>query len=348
MPNKSQTSEKKEKKRAAVLIPLIALVLIAGLALYNYLGNQVALSNSPLPGNTAGNLYNDGLFCENGGRIFFSNPNDDYTLYSMSDDLTDFKKLYNDYARYINADENYVYYTRKNNKKENGSPSIFIFYSTGVYRLKRNGSGLSVITQEPTGSLLLYKNRLYYQIYNKNALELHRVGIDKSDDSVVSKGDAAVVSVFDDRLLFSGHPDNQNLYTLGTGDSSPRLYRECNAYTPIAVEDGIYYINTADSYRLYFCDYENTRNECVINHEISWYNITGDGRYIFYQQDKKTAGIYMYDTETGTSTLISEGNYKNINIAGGYCFFYEYGKDTAYAYNYSTGVLNFFNPPVLK
>lgn len=345
----AKTKAKTKNNRRGILIALaVAVLLIAAIILYNYLESRVIMSNSDRPGNTAGNLYNGGLFCENGGTIFFSNPNDEYTLYSMNSDLTGFKKLYNDYARYINADENYVYYTRKNNKKENGTQSIFTFYSTGVYRIGRNGKNISVINQEPTGSLLLYKNRLYYQIYNKNSLELHRAGIDKSNDKVLTKGDAAMVSAYNDKIYFSGHPDDQNIYTLGSSGNR-NLLLETNAYMPIAMENGIYYVNTSDSYKLYFTNYDGSEKECIIDSAMSWYNITEDGRYIFYQYDhKKKSGLFMYDTASKKSVKVVEGNYKWISLAGGYCFFYEYQSDTAYAYNYTTGTLNYFNPPVLK
>lgn len=337
-----------KKSHGGLIVIAAAVLVIAALILFNYFNNRVQMSTSSSPGNTAGNLYNGGLFCENGGTIFFSNPNDEFTLYSMNSDLTGFKKLYNDYARYINADENYVYYTRKNNKKENGTQSIFTFYSTGVYRLTRNGKNIAVINQEPTGSLLLYKNRLYYQIYNNNSLELHCVGIDKSDDRVITKGDAAMVAALNDKIYFSGHPDNQNIYTIGSSGNR-NLLMETNAYMPIAMENGIYYVNTSDSYKLYFTDYEGADRECIIDTAMSWYNITEDGRYIFYQYDhKKKSGLFMYDTETKASVKITDGNYKWICIAGGYCFFFDYDGESAYAYNYTTGVLNIFNPPVLK
>ena len=106
---------KKSSKKPVIGIFVVVLI-IALFLLFKQMGNKVTLSAEGLIGNTAGNLYNGGLFCEYEGRIYFSNPDDDYALYSMKTDLSDLKKLYNDYARYINVDENYVYYTRMNNK----------------------------------------------------------------------------------------------------------------------------------------------------------------------------------------------------------------------------------------
>ena len=44
-------------------------------------------------GNTAGNLYNSGLFCEYDGTVYFSNAADNGALYSMNVDETEVKKL---------------------------------------------------------------------------------------------------------------------------------------------------------------------------------------------------------------------------------------------------------------
>ena len=68
-------------------------------------------------GNSAGNLYNGGLFCESNGTVFFSNPSDNHRLYSMNPDGSDMKKLSDDTVSYIYADDHYVYYVR-NNKSE--------------------------------------------------------------------------------------------------------------------------------------------------------------------------------------------------------------------------------------
>jgi len=337
-------------KKNSIIGRLIAvftvICIIGAVAAYSYFSNKVYFSSGDKPGNTAGNLYNGGLFCEKDGVIYFSNPNDQYTLYSMDTGLSNFKKLYNDYARYINADENYVYYTRKNNKKEGGSQSIFIFFSTGVYRLKKNGGGLTVITQEPTGSLLLLNNKLYYQIYNNNSLELHRVGIDKERDIKVATGDAPVVSAKDGIIYYGGLLENHDIYTIGSSGNVSKLF-EADAYLPIATDTGIFYINTADDYRLHLIDYEGENDSLIIDDSMTWYNVTDDGKLIFYQHDaKKDSALFMFNTETGSSTKILEGNYKWISLAGGYCFFYDFSEEKVYAYNYGSGSLSLFNPPV--
>ena len=66
-------------------------------------------------GNTAGNLYNAGIFCTAAdGTIYFANPSDSSKLYSMNSDGSDLTKISDDVATFINADDNYIYYVRNN------------------------------------------------------------------------------------------------------------------------------------------------------------------------------------------------------------------------------------------
>jgi len=113
-----------------VLIILSVITVIGIIAVFAYSSNRTYLNDEDLVGNTAGNIYNGGLFCERDGRIYFSNDNDDGSLYVASSDLTKFKKLHNDKAVYINVDENYIYYLRANNTRENARGSIFVFNNT--------------------------------------------------------------------------------------------------------------------------------------------------------------------------------------------------------------------------
>ena len=66
------------KKVLKILIPLIIIAaIIGGVVFYNY-SNRTRWNDSYINGNTAGNLYNNGLFCEHNGTVYFSNPNDNH------------------------------------------------------------------------------------------------------------------------------------------------------------------------------------------------------------------------------------------------------------------------------
>lgn len=349
--SKTHVTAKKNKKSLKPLIAVIVIVIVLGLlVLYNYLTNRTVLSSPGVVGNSAGNLYNGGLFCEKDGRIYFSNPNDDNTLYSMSSSLNDFEKLYDDYARYINVDDNYVYYARMNNKKENPTQSIFIFYSTGVFRVTKSGKHLKMITSDPVGGLLAYDNKLYYQVYRNKALTLYISEIDGNNERKTVSDDTPMVSAYNGMVYYSGNLQDHDIhYVTPTGGYGVAF--SASAYLPIATDEGMFYISTdGEKYRLYLSKLDGSNAQCIVDKPVSrYYNVTDDGRYVFYQCDEQDANaIYVLDRQSGVTEKIADGTYKWINLAGGYCFFFEFSSERAYAYNYETKVLNYFNPPSKK
>ena len=75
------------KKKISIIIAVIVIIaLIAAAAIFHYLSNRTHFNEGYVNGNTAGNLYNGGLFCEYDGTVYFSNPSDGGKLYSMSPD----------------------------------------------------------------------------------------------------------------------------------------------------------------------------------------------------------------------------------------------------------------------
>ena len=97
------------KKRLPIIIIAVLVVVFAGLGFYSHQKSKIKYNTSYVNGNTAGNLYNAGLFCEKNGTVYFANPDDDYRLYSMDTNGNHLKKLSYDRVMYINADDHYVY-----------------------------------------------------------------------------------------------------------------------------------------------------------------------------------------------------------------------------------------------
>ena len=120
-------------------------------------------SDEHTTGNTSTNLLNGGLFAESGDTIYFANPYDQNSLYSMDKKLSHVKKLHDDYTSYINAAGRYIFYTRRNDKKGTDSQALFSFSTTGLYRINSNGQGLKQLYREPSQSLSLLGNHIFYQ-----------------------------------------------------------------------------------------------------------------------------------------------------------------------------------------
>ena len=244
-------------------------------------------------------------------------------LYSMKSDLTGFKHINDDYPRYLNADENYLVYSRMNNLKEQGAESIFTFYANGVFRCKKNGRGLTMLHNKPVGSVLLYDNKIFYQNYVKDSkISIKKVNIDGSGETEVIDDEVVACAAYGGRIYYTGFKNDHDLHSFNPDSGGARVEYEGNYYHAIVNGAGIYYIDPLDHYRLKL--QTSTETKTLVNKKISAYNITEDGRYIYYQVDGTDAdGLYVYDTRAEASGLVREGSHKWINIAGGFCVFYD-------------------------
>ena len=111
-----------KKKRIRLIIAIVVLVIIVGVIIFLYNTFRMRFNDTYVNGNSAGNLYNSGTFCESGDTIFFANPDDGNKLYSM------------------NADEHYVYYTRADSGA-NEEFSFLHFNTHSLCRIRRDGFG---------------------------------------------------------------------------------------------------------------------------------------------------------------------------------------------------------------
>ena len=72
------------KKRLPIIIIAVLVVVFAGLGFYSHQKSKIKYNTSYVNGNTAGNLYNAGLFCEKNGTVYFANPDVEIiTLHSL-------------------------------------------------------------------------------------------------------------------------------------------------------------------------------------------------------------------------------------------------------------------------
>ena len=85
-------------KTKRIIIILVIVALIAGLIVsYNIFFNKTSKNDSSFVGNTGGNLNNSGLFCQHNDKVYFANPYDSGSLYSMTPDENNIKKVSQSY-----------------------------------------------------------------------------------------------------------------------------------------------------------------------------------------------------------------------------------------------------------
>ena len=110
-----------KKRNIITVVALIAFVALLAVAKYISRRLSVIPENDPtVVGNTAGNLYNGGYFCETGDKVYFSNAYDKHALYSMNADQTELKKLASGETSFINAAGDYLYYFSRSSSDQSG------------------------------------------------------------------------------------------------------------------------------------------------------------------------------------------------------------------------------------
>lgn len=341
---------RKSIKRSLVICTIVVIVLI--LYFIVRLNSRVLFNDDSIIGNTAANLYNGGMFCERDGIIYFSNSEDDGALYSMNMSLSDVKKLSTDKPLYINADDNYIYYTMANytQKKETGGP--FTFYNYGLYRIDKDGGNKQRLSNMITGAAGLFGNYIYFQGYIKEVgIDLYKIKIDGTDNALISTANIEPLSARD-RLIYyapiSG-TDDHYIHTLDLDNDSDNVLYSGNCYMPIAASKDLFYISLEDGYSICRLDYSDFEKEIIVNEFCCFYNISDDENIIYFQIDGGDDNRFAkMDLATMTQETIMDGNYKNIHVIGDYVFFRDFKELNTYVYNAADGSVSIFKAPAIK
>ncbi|MGB8450974.1 MAG: DUF5050 domain-containing protein [Anaerocolumna sp.] len=339
------------KLQAKRIVPFILIIIIGSLFYFLMNSAQTVYNSENAFGNTSGNLFNGGLFCEYNDKIYFSNMKDEGALYSMDLELKNFKKISNDKIGYINAVGSYLYYSRMNNKKQTSKPNIFAFKNVGIYRIKFNGKDTKSLYDNPSGLINVYGNSLYYQHYNKEGgLKFYKVGIDGSGEKKLSDEAILPMTIVNNMLYYTGVNDDHFLYSMNLTNNSKSVIYEGNCYAPIINKNYIYFISLSDNYFLYRIDLNGKNKTLISGERCSTYNITEDGKYLYYQVDNnKDNRIGIMNLGTGDVHTIKTGDYKNIHILDNYVFFTDFEeKETYYIPTGSSNNLKAFNPSKLS
>ena len=74
------------KKSVKIVLGVIIVALLAGVVVLLALTQRVVMNPDGTVGNTAGNLNNDGRFCEYDGTVYFLNSFPEGGLFAMNPD----------------------------------------------------------------------------------------------------------------------------------------------------------------------------------------------------------------------------------------------------------------------
>jgi hypothetical protein len=315
-----------------VLLTLIILTVAAVLFIYFYSKGRTYYNDDSEVGNTTGNIYNGGLFCEQGGTIYFSNDAEGGKLYRMKSDCTGIKKVSDDKAVYINVDENYIYYARGNNTIEYSTDFYSFFSNTGIYRTTYNGKNLKVMSVDPAAFLMTSGNNLFMQRYNvKDGFNLTMIMIDGTKERILSDTSAVPIEYLNKYLYYTGDSKGTDIKGMELSSFTEHTYYNGSFVYPIFSGDYLYYINTEDHDYLYRINKDGTNPTLLVKKPISTYNITNKGKYVYYQiNGTANDRLERIDTDNLKSEKVMDGNYKEISVTETNVFFKTLDSTTTY------------------
>ena len=316
-------SNKSNKLSIVLTVSILSVVLII-LCLISFFSNRVAKNPADTVGNTPGNLYNSGLFVQNGDQVFFANSYDAGSLYRMSAGEEKITKISNSVVCNLLADDHYLYYFQKGTAGEGGFANVAS--GTGYNRSNHKGDKTTTITKDTIIAAQLVGNRLYLQSYKKNSVEFYRINTDRKEKTLLASRPVNPACVANGNIYYSNDSDGHYLYSLDTATDISRLYLSKNLWNPIIYGDYIYYMDVDRNYCLCRYSIAEENEEILTKERVDTYNV-GSG-YIYYQKNGAVPQLRFMRTDGTEETVLAEGNFCNINMTSQYVYFQEFGEKT--------------------
>lgn len=337
------------KKRNIVIAVIVIAAVVAGLLFYRMSGSVTMYSDEHTTGNTSCNLLNGGLVCQVDDTIYFANPYEEGTMYSMDTDLSHIKRMVNDNASYINGAGKYLFYTKRNDKKTVDSDSFMALRSTGLYRMNARSKNLSCLYTEPTQVATLYGNTIYYQHYDqKLGLELYKVKIDGSDEQMLLSEACAPTVITDDAIYYTALPSSKAVQNGDAAADHSIRKLSINGGEPETVFNGnctglsrqgnyLYFLDMDADYSLKRIALDGTQAETLVSEHVATYNVSEDEDVLYCQIDnQKDNGLYKLDIASHSLNLLESGNFNYLHLTSDYLFYETYDQSDMFVMERAT------------
>ena len=310
-----------------IIIGIIVVLLIGGIAFFKltFGDRETKMNEGYVNGNTAGNLYNGGFFCEHNGVIFFSNPSDGGKLYSMDSNGKNLKKLSEDVATYINADENYVYYVR-NNAGESLDFNFVAFHRNALVRIDHDGKHPLILDTEPCLYASLIGNYIYYIHYDQlEASTLYKVRIDGEEQQQVMSEAVYTCNADGQFFYYHGMSADGSIHRYDTVSDTSTVVYVGNCFQPI-VKDGVdvYYIDGNTDCSIVHTNMNFDNPTFITRDSVDAYNVHGS--YIYYQRfdEDGDSALCMIKNDGTEFQELRKGDYCDIHVTSYYVFFRDF------------------------
>lgn len=323
-------------KKPIIIFGSVVVVVTIAAIVFRLMSGVTLYSDDHTKGNTSCNLLNGGLFCKVDDTIYFANPQNGGTLYSMNTDLGKIKQVISDNVSYLNGAGKYLFYTKRNDKKDIDSDTIFSFSSTGLYRMKRSSHALSTLYREPTQVACLYGNYVYYQHYDqKLGLQLYSSKIDGSEDKQLLDEACAPTAVDNDTIYYTGMGSDHSIHMMNINGSNSSVLYEGNCTGLSKQGSYLYFLDMADDYKLKRISADGgSFAETLVGEHVATYNVSPNEDVLYCQIDNgSNNGLYELNLSTLSLNPIASGNYNYFHLIDNYLFYEEFDQSKVYVLN---------------
>ena len=329
-----------------IIILVVAIGIVVGLGYYKYINTVTYFNEEGTVGNTIGNLYGNGLFCEYDGVVYFANPNDYSRIYKMNPDESDIEILANDSVYFINSDSHYLYYSRNGNR-DNSQMGFLNVNTESLCRMtKRNGKVIILDDANCSEAALCGNKIVYYHYDADDATSVYTVKIDGSEREQLTKSSIDPRCIYNGKLYYSGVEHDHNLHAMNLDTKDSAFVSAENLWMPLIENNYVYYMNLDENNRIFRSSLSGEGKTGITTYGSSDYNIAGN--YLYYQSIKGNPdGIYQVDLTTGAEVLLAEGEYNHINVTSKYVYFADYLSGTTFHTPIGSTQVGLFNPPIL-
>ena len=310
---------------------LKAFVILAGILFFItalggafYMTQRTVFNDAYETGNTAGNLNNKGLFCEQNGIVFFSNAYDSNVLYSMNADETNIQRLSDVGVSSLNADSERVYYSQTGSAK--GSGLGYVRSTNGMYRCNHYGKDVYCYTRDPVGILALSGNSLYFQHYEvETGAYLDVTPIEKKVTNPLLYSMVSPAGVVVNTIYYAGNDSDHYLYDLDTTTNTSTLIWEKQIWNPVYQDGYIYFMDLRSNYELHRYNLSSGEEQILSTDRLDYFNVYGN--VIYYQKSSTTSPALKRINIDGTGEeVVKEGVFEGVNITSQYAYFNEFDK----------------------
>lgn len=324
------------RKLKNILVILIPVAIILLIVLGSFLGQRaraIPANPSDLAGSSAGNLYNGGTFCEYGGMVYFANPYDGGSIYSMKSDGSDIRKVVAANASFINVAGDHIYYYSSSGAGQSGLG--YIRDGRGIYRTDKAGRHNIILSNITSNGLMLLGNSLIYSKLDsdssKDAKEvLNCMDLSGKNEKLLVNDQIKPGCAYGTMVFYAGMTKDHYLYSADPGSGSITRVMEINMYEPSIADGYVYYLDMSDNMSLKRTALSDTSDTITLSPgRIETFNLAGE--YVYYQTiDESGGGGYAFKrirTDGSAEELIKEGVVKDIQVTSSYVYFRDFNAD---------------------